>query len=466
VLFTIAFRNILRNRRRSAATALAVAVGVLAMLMFGAFQTYVFRGFQTRVVQNTGHLTVFRKGYFTYGAGNPTEWDIDAYEQVEALIKDDPVLRPMLRVVTPRLQLSGIASYVSADSDAAKTFLAVGMVPSDRDRMRLWDEYGVSLPNQATDMMRDDATARGLLGVGMARIVGICGIEGLQECTPRPNRETPADAPSLPADLATVAADAASSDTVQPADGLPRINLLAATAGGTPNVVSLTVTGVAEQQAKELDDAYIGMHIALAQQLVYGRGVPKATSIVLLLDQSEQMPAARARLEAIFRERNLPLEVRDFAALTPFYTQSLNFFHALFLFIAIIIGLIVLFTVVNTMTMAVVERTAEIGTVRALGLRRSMVRRQFVLEGCMLGALGATLGMALTFVAAAAVNGARLTWMPPGNLTPIPFRVALAGNEPMMVGTWIGLVLVATLAALLPANRAARMQVVDALRHV
>jgi putative ABC transport system permease protein len=465
MLFTIAFRNILRNRRRSAVTALAVAVGVLAMLMFGTFQTYVFRGFQTLVVQHTGHLTVFRKGYFIYGAGNPTEWDIDGYEQVMALIKDDPVLRPMLRVVTPRLQLSGIASYVSADNDAAKTFLSIGVVPSDRDRMRLWDEYGVTLPYHPSDTMRDDAPARGLLGVGMARILGICGVEGLGECTPRPARATPADAPSLPADLATLAADAATTDTAKPADGLPRINLIAATAGGTPNVVSLTVTGVDEQQAKELDDAYIGMHIALAQQLVYGRGVPKVTSIVLLLDRSEQMSAARARLGAIFREHGLPLEVRDFAELTSFYTQSLDFFDALFLFIAIIMGVIVLFTVVNTMTMAVVERTAEIGTTRALGLRRGIVRRQFVLEGCMLGVLGASLGVALTFVAAAALNGAGLTWTPPGNQTSVPFRVAIVGNETMVVGIWAALVVVATLAALIPANRAARLQVVDALRH-
>ena len=352
--------------------------------------------------------------------------------------------------------------------------------------MLLWDEYGVTFPYHPSDTMRDDAPARGLLGVGMARILGICGIEGLGECTPRPARATPAGAPSLPADLATLAADAATTDTAKSADGLPRINLIAAAAGGTPNVVSLTVTGVDEQQAKELEggrpaiaglmgcepeDPLVDLAQAavwglMAQQLVYGRGVPKVTSIVLLLDRSEQMPAARARLDAIFSERGLPLEVRDFAELTPFYAQSLDFFDALFLFIGIIIGVIVLFTVVNTMTMAVVERTAEIGTTRALGLRRGMVRRQFVLEGCMLGVLGASLGVALTFVAAAALNGAGLTWTPPGNLTPIPFRVALEGNGTMVVGIWGALVLVATLAAVFPANRAARLRIVDALRHV
>ena len=49
----------------------------------------------------------------------------------------------------------------------------------------------------------------------------------------------------------------------------------------------------------------------------------------------------------------------------------------------------------------------------------------------------------------------------------MPFRLAMPSDRPpLMLGTWLGLVLVATVAALLPANRAARLPVVDALRHV
>src|SRR5579859_6035952 len=100
MLFKIATRNILRNRRRSAVTASAVAVGALAMLLFGAFQAYVFRGFQTNVVQHVGHLTVFRDGFFLYGAGNPAEWGIDDHVRVMQLIAEDPVIKPVLAVIT------------------------------------------------------------------------------------------------------------------------------------------------------------------------------------------------------------------------------------------------------------------------------------------------------------------------------------------------------------------------------
>ena len=63
VLFKIALRNILRNRRRSLMTGSAVGAGALATLLFGGFAAYIFAGLETNSVQNIGHITVFRAGY-------------------------------------------------------------------------------------------------------------------------------------------------------------------------------------------------------------------------------------------------------------------------------------------------------------------------------------------------------------------------------------------------------------------
>ncbi len=100
------------------------------------------------------------------------------------------------------------------------------------------------------------------------------------------------------------------------------------------------------------------------------------------------MPAARARLATLFEQHRLPLEIRDFGELNPFYGQVVRLFSGIFLFIALVMGMIVLFAVVNTMTMNVMERTNEIGTTRALGVRRQGIRRQFLMEGMLIGAVG------------------------------------------------------------------------------
>jgi putative ABC transport system permease protein len=467
LLLKIGLRNILRNRRRSAVTGLAVAIGTTALLVFGAFQTYIFAGLETAIVQRAGHLTVFRQGYFVYGTGNPAAYGINNYASVMQLIGDDAAMKPMIAVMTPTLSLFGIAGNFAGDNDAAKTFFGLGVVPSNRERMRQWDEYGASRPYVPDDRLADDDPARGIIGVGLARILNLCEALKLADCPPPPEAEPRAEikAAALPSGVTDVVRGDLAS-TSDAGAGLPRIDLLAATAGGAPNVVSLALAGAEPQAVKEFDDNYVGMHLALAQQLLYGRGEHKATGVVLQLKRSEDMAAARARLGQIFKERDLKLEVRDFAELTPNYLQIVNFFRSIFLFIAVIIGVIVLSTVVNTMTMTVMERTNEIGTTRAMGVRRSGIRRQFLVEGCLLGAIGATVGLILTAIVTYAVNHAGLTWTPPGNATPARLELDLHDAHRLIVGVWIGLVLIATLAALIPANRAARLPVVDALRHV
>jgi putative ABC transport system permease protein len=467
MLFKIGFRNILRNRRRSAVTGLAVAVGTVALLVFGAFQGYIFAGLETSIVQRTGHLTVFRDGYFLYGAGNPAAYGIDDYRSVMRLIDDDAALKPMIAVATPTLSLFGIAGNFAGDNDAAKTFLGIGVVPSNRERMRQWNEYGVSRPYEPDLRLADDDPSRGIIGVGLARILNLCAPLKLVDCPPAPAAEPSREvkAAALSRDIADVAQGDLASEGGANAS-LPHVDLLAATAGGAPNVVSLTLAGAEQQPVKEIDDNYIGMHLELAQQLLYGRGEHKVTGIVLQLKRSEDMAPARARLAQLFKEQGLRLEIRNFAELTPNYLQIINFFRSIFLFIAVIMGVIVLFTVVNTMTMTVMERTNEIGTTRAMGVRRSGIRRQFLIEGWLLGAIGASAGVILAALVAYLVNHAGLTWTPPGNASPIPLRLDLANARALVLGTWIGLVLVATVAALIPANRAAKLAVVDALRHV
>jgi putative ABC transport system permease protein len=466
LLLKIALRNILRNRRRSLMTGSAVAAGALATLLFGGFAAYIFAGLETNNVQRIGHLTVFRAGYFLFGAGNPAGYGIEHYRDVMTLIGNDPVLQPMINVMTPTQSLLGIGGNFSGENEASKTFIGIGLIPSDRDRMRRWDEFGTGATHPPDPRLSDNDDTRGLIGFGLARILGLCGPLGLQNCPSIPTAAATSDtaAPIVNEDLGELARrDASSADHPSTA---PHIELLAATAGGAPNVVSLTVAGAEPQGVKELDDNYIAMPLALAQQLAYGRGEHKVTGIGLQLHRSEDMPAARARLMTLIRDNHLDLDVRDFGELTPFYGQAVRLFGAIFLFIALVMGVIVLFAVVNTMTMNVMERTNEIGTVRAMGVRRGGIRSQFIAEGFLIGAIGATVGAALAFLIAALVNHGGLTWVPPGNANPVPLHVAVASSPALVIGAWAGLVLIATIAALLPASSAARLAVVDALRHV
>lgn len=466
LLLKTAARNILRNSRRSFMTGSAVAAGALAMTLFGGFVSYIFAGLEASNVQRVGHFSVFRTGYFLFGSGNPAAYGIDDYRRVMDLIGNDPVIRPRLNVITPTQSLVGIAGNFSGGNEASKTFLGQGLVPSARDRMRQWDERNTGQVHRPDGRLSDDDPSRGLVGVGLARILALCGPLQIRDCPSAPAPASDAASARKSADdlVGLAQLDAGASDEKKFRG--PRLELLSATAGGAPNVVSLAVADAESQGVRELDDNFIAMHLALAQQLVYGRGEHKVTAIVLQLQRSEDMPLVRDRLKRLIMDNHLDLEVRDVRDLSPFYVQVVAMFGTIFVFISLVMAVIVLFAVVNTMTMNVMERTNEIGTIRALGVRRGRVRTQFILEGALIGALGAVVGAMLGVLIAALVNHAGLTWTPPGNSSAVPFAVNVVGNPMLIAATWIVLTVVATGAALIPANRAARLSVVDALRHV
>jgi putative ABC transport system permease protein len=466
MLLKTAARNIRRNSRRSFMTGSAVAAGALAMTLFGGFVSNIFAGLETTNVQRVGHFSVFRTGYFLFGSGNPAAYGIDHYQRVSDLLSQDPVIGPRLNVITPTQSLVGVAGNFFGGNEASKTFLGVGFIPSARDRMRQWDERHTGQVSSPDARLSDDDPSRGLVGVGLARILALCAPLHIRDCPSPPVRVSGVVGTAKPREdvVGLAQLDAAPSSASK--STAPRLDLLGATAGGAPNVVSLAVAGAEAQGVRELDDNFIAMHLDLAQQLVYGRGQHNVSAIVLQLHRSEDMPLVRERLDRLIAQNRLDLEVRDVRDLSPFYVQVVAMFSTIFIFISLVMGVIVLFAVVNTMTMNVMERTNEIGTIRAMGVRRGGVRMQFIVEGALIGALGAVVGATLAVAIAALVNGAAWTWIPPGNSSAVPFKVNVLGNPMLIGGAWLVLTLVATAAALIPANRAARLSVVDALRHV
>ena len=90
----------------------------------------------------------------------------------------------------------------------------------------------------------------------------------------------------------------------------------------------------------------------------------------------------------------------------------------------------------------------------------------FVVEGALLGLFGAVFGALLALALSVVINRLGMLWLPPGSVAPMPFTVAVWGENLMIFGTTVGLICIATVSAWWPAYRAARLDVVEALRHV
>jgi putative ABC transport system permease protein len=414
-------------------------------------------------VRNGGHLQIQHRDFFLFGSGNPTAYGIVEYENVLSAVLKDDVMKGLLFAAAPTLQFGAIAGNYAAG--VSRTVIGTGLLAPAYSRMQEWNGFNVPLvsPPSGLDGSPGDSI---VLGTGVARVLQLCGALNISNCPQRQEERALAGA-AVPDDIAQLSLQESGAAPSAPANSR-RIELLASTANGTPNVASLHVVRAQTQSFKELDEIAVITHLAQAQRLVYGRGPPRATSIVLQVHRTDQIEAAQLRLAALLPTLALsqPLSVLDFATLNPYYVQTIHFLDTIFAFIFVLIGGIVLFNVSNTMNTAVVERTVEIGTLRAIGMRRGGIRRLFILEGMLLGLAGSFVGVASAIAVAFVLNRVGLTWLPPGVIDPVPLELHVWSEPATMVGASVGLVLVATLSACWPAHRAARMVVVDALRHV
>ena len=341
-----------------------------------------------------------------------------------------------------------------------------GYIALDVNKMRLWNEF--ALRDKRPYFVLEGATPdAAIVGLGVARVLLLCEPLGVENC-PRPSATVAAASlPALPADIAALSQLEVPAMPAAKSGGKARIELLAGSARGAPNVATLSVIAAEGQGFKELDELAVILQLEQAQQLVYGRAAPRATAILVQLANTASMMEAQDRISALLAEipSDMPLTVRSFETLNPFYVQSRQLLDTIFGFIFVLIGGIVLFTVGNTMNAAVVERTVEIGTLRAIGLRQAGIRRLFLAEGFLLGCLGAALGVGAALVVAVGFNGLNLTWIPPGTSELVPLGLQVWGQTRMIIGTTLGLIAIAVASAWLPAYRAAGLKIVEALRH-
>ena len=466
MVFSLALRNLLRNRRRSMTTLMAMVVGLVSMLIFGGYARNAVLATETGYVQFHGHLQIQHKGYFQYGSGNPVAYGIADYERIIEAIRKDPVLQPMLLVVTPTLRLNGIAGNFT--NGVSKGVVAAGVVVDDQNKMRKWNDYG-SLSYSPEIALGGTPIDSAVIGVGVARLLQMCAPLKLSDCPSAVETGAsagPGDAAPAAPDSITALSQAEQANA--PAASPTHIELLAASVRGAPNVTGLNVIRAENWGVKEIDDSFVVMHLRQAQRLVFGGAAAQVTAIQIQLAHTGQMAAARARLDQLLATqfKGVPLEILDFATLAPIYTQVIQFFDSIFGFISILIYVIVLFTVGNTMSMAVVERTTEIGTLRAIGQRRGGIRSMFVCEGFLLGVLGSAVGIAIALPVAYLINHSGLTWAPPGYSYAFPVQVRVWGDHGLVIGTAVSLTIISVVSAWWPANRAAKLDIVDALRHV
>lgn len=409
MLLTLAWRNLSRNRRRSLVTIVAIAFGVASVTLFGGYIANVYAGLASQAIhgEKLGHLTVAKQGYFEFGNIDQEDYVFTAEEvaEIRSVLADDADVT----LISPRLSASGLVS------DGRISTIFVGDAVAIADLATIRADYGASSGLEGGSLDPENP-----YGVALA--------------------ENLAKALELKKGDAGV--------------------IFGATLDGQANAIDFEVTDIYNTGNAATNDKFILLPLEITRQLLDTQGAERLT---VLLSDKGLTEAKRAEIESRLKAAGLGVEVRTWEELSSFYGQVRQLFNMIFSFIFSIVVIVALMSIVNTMSMVVVERTKEIGTLRALGMQRGTVMRLFSFEGMLLALLGGVLGLAMLFLVGGGVNIADLSYTPPNSSTQVPLKVDFP--VAVIVTAMIAVLVCAVAASILPARKAARTVIAESLHH-
>jgi putative ABC transport system permease protein len=408
----LAARNLMRYGRRTLLTAGLIILGIVAVLVFvsvsGSFKNLIVGQITDSMI---GHLQVHRKGYVASIDNLPLNLNMKP-AQVE---KVEQALRGMKNVVawSPRLKFGAMFSNFTETTSIRLN----GVNPQ---------QEAATVPLLAQRLVQGSA-ANGLVEPGKILIPEILA-KGMKLKV---------------------------GDTVV---------LVATNLDGSVNGKTFVVQGVlGDVTGPGGRDGYV--NIADARELLR-MTQPEVSEIAIRLKSPAHLARAKAEIEqALAGIRNAQgqpaLEVHTWEGLTPFANIA-HMIDLLDLFIRIMLVGIVLISVMNVMMMAVYERIREIGTIAAIGTPPRRILTLFLYEGLLLGLIGTLIGTALSLGIVYALN----IWPVHFAFARQTFELApsIAASDVVLIGAIV--LVVAVLASLQPAWKAARMDPITALRHV
>jgi putative ABC transport system permease protein len=240
------------------------------------------------------------------------------------------------------------------------------------------------------------------------------------------------------------------------------LTLMSTTTEGALNAIDVAVVGIFSTGITEYDERAIRVPLPVAQKLL---DTEKVSKLVVGLAQTSDTDRLHDLLMSRLSSAGYPLEIRRWYEMATFYQAVVRMFGAIFRILGTIIFVLVVLSSSNTMLMAVFERVREIGTLMAFGTTRLKILSIFVIEGTFMGILGGVLGSVVGFFTIKAMNRAHLVLpTPPGNTRPFLITIPLVPG--IFVGVFLLMIATMVVASLLPAWRASRLKIVDALNHI
>ncbi len=410
-MLKLSWRNLARNRKRTWISAITVAFAVfLLQLSYAMLIGLEDQSFDNLINYQTGHAKVYAAGYF------------DEREDLtlDYLLTDSEDLQTKLAGINGITGVTPRITFAAQLSDGAEQLPVFGI--------------GIQAAGS------DDAVFRIPQTVVAGRYLQT-GDEGM-----------------------LLGSGLAEFFDIEPGDWL---TALAKTQDGAYEALDLEVLGLIGTGNPAIDRNTIMLPLETARYMLDMEA--QSTEIALRFASSAGLSSTMQRINSVL-VANDAIDVKswqeveeDFMALVESKRMGSTIMLGLFVLIAVV-------GITNTILMASFERTREVGTLMAIGLRGGGIRKMFLIEGGLMGLLGGAIGILLSvgIIGYFAIKGIDLSAMYGEMDTGYPIKdVFYMAFEPgYMFISWLVTGLLAALASLYPAARASRQEPAEALRYV
>lgn len=406
MLLTMALRNLWRNRRRSLLTLSAMVVSSsLLILSLGVFSGMFADMLASATEQYQGHIVISAQQY-------QHDRDLFTHFPASTSILEDLELHPQVLAASPRVRGFGLISHAMESQPAE----LLGIDPQREIRVTTLSEQLV-----AGNPLSDDQPAGALIGSGLAAKLGV-GIGG-------------------------------------------ELVVLTQAADGSIGNDLLVVRGIFTTGDTRHDNGLVLVQIGWLRSLL---ALPVVNHEIALRVAKPLLAAQVA--DTLATQLEPGLEIFDWGDLLPQMRDAIAAYDVSRL---IMVGILYLATglgILNTFFMSVLERTREFGILMALGVRPWRIRLLVLAESLFLGLLALIIGVLLALVMTLymAEIGIDLS----GSISPITYaggtimpRLHAVLNFDNFFIPAILLLAVSLFAGFLPANRAAKLRPVEALRE-
>jgi lipoprotein-releasing system permease protein len=416
-ILRLAFRNVLRQRRRSALTVVAIVLSLSMFLVLRGVGDGVHQQMaEIGVRMGLGDVVIYRKGY----RRDPSlDHLVQGADKVRAVAAG---LGGAVEGVAVRLRADGL-TQAGGTSVGSSVW---GVDPTTEGRLSKVGSPASIVDGAALDAGDAQPPANQLAPIVIGR--------------------------AMAAELAAHVDDRVTV-TLQPAGG------------GAMRSAAFRVKGIYATGVRDVDGGVVLIPLSVAQRLAGAPGA--ATMVAVLLRAIDESPRISAELTARLQRPDLEALPWQEAAPELYATIALDQ-GALYLMM-VVVYIVVAAGILNTILLSVLERTRELGVLLALGAEPGRLVRLVLAEAAILGSVAVAVGTGLGLAAHhhLATAGVELPMTrgleASGVLMPTHFYSRLT-PETVAVNAVIVLVLV-LLSALYPAWRAARLQPVEAIHH-